>query len=75
MNNNFQVELIEFKACYQHQMDLLDRMLRDKRSELLKDHINLDDITAARRNLVLQAITRFEGICKKHGANPAAGGY
>ena len=74
MNNTFQVELIELKASYQHQMDLLDGLMRDK-SDFLEGYINLDDISAARRRLVLQAISRFEGICEKHGANSEASGF
>lgn len=70
MNNTFQVELIEFKANFQHQMDLLEGMLNAEQSGLPERAINLDNITLARRELVLQAINRFEGICEKHGADP-----
>ena len=72
MDNTFQVELIELKAGYQHEMDVLDAMLQENQEDNYNDGVALEDITAARRELVLQAIHRFEGICRKHGANPEA---
>jgi len=75
MNDTFQVELIELKASYQHQMDLIDGLLQSKHSDLLEFEIEMGDIVAARRRLVLQAINRFEGICEKHGANPEASNF
>lgn len=72
MNNTFQVELIELKAGYQHEMEVLDAMLQENQDDTFDDGLALEEITAARRELVLQAINRFEGICRKHGANPEA---
>lgn len=72
MDNTFQVELIELKAGYQHEMDVLDAMLQENQDDTFYDGLALEEITAARRELVLQAINRFEGICRKHGANPEA---
>lgn len=42
MDNSFQVELIELKASYQHEMDVLDAMLQEKQDDSLGDGAALE---------------------------------